>query len=253
MDWVIDAGNTRLRWAVVEAGRIREQMALPAPATPGAIGDAWRRFPPPDRLLVASVGPPTIRDAIARTARALWKREPTFLVTPDRGWGVTVAYRHPASFGIDRFAALVAAHRRSPSAALVVDIGTAMTIDILVAGRHWGGYIVPGPDLMARSLEVGTAELQAGHASPVPAPGRETATAMERGIGHALVGSVAEVRTHLAAQGLSEVTCLLTGGNAFLMRDRVAAPRVELPGLVLEGLARMAAEPMDSDACGSSF
>lgn len=252
MDWVVDAGNTGLRWAAVRGGRIVWQAGLGAP-TPDRIRDTWARAPAPERILVAAVGDAAIREAIARTAREAWGREPTFLVSPPAGWGVTNGYPDPARLGIDRFAAVVAARRRFPAAALVIDVGTAMTIDILIQGIHQGGYILPGPDLMARCLEVGTAELPPARASAMAAPAIETSEAMGRGTGHALIGAVAEVRTHLAGQGLSGVPCVLTGGGAALVRERIAPPREELPGLVLEGLARMAAEPMDSDACGSSF
>jgi type III pantothenate kinase len=244
MDWVVDAGNTRIRWAALSAGRIFWQVALPG-AEPARIAAAWARAEAPDRILVSAVAGPEVRQAITRAARASWQREPEFLQSPAAGWGVRNGYRDPARLGIDRFAALVAANRRFPAGALVVDVGTAVTLDLLIAGEHRGGYILPGPGLMARALERGTAAVSAAGPDPEEAPGRDTASAVGRGTVHAVVGAVAEVRAHLAGQGLSGVPCIVTGGGAPLVAERIASPRNLLPGLVLEGLAQMAAEPMD--------
>ncbi|MFP4182205.1 MAG: type III pantothenate kinase [Thiohalospira sp.] len=244
MDWVVDAGNTHLRWAGARGGRILWQAALPD-AGPKALTAAWSCAPPPARIVVATVAGPRTRETIARAARDSGQREPEFLVSPAAGWGVRNGYREPANLGIDRFAALVAARHRHPAGALVVDVGTAVTLDLLVGGEHRGGYILPGPALMGEALTTGTAGVAAAQPDPAEAPGRDTATGVGRGIAHALVGAVAEVRAHLAGQGLSGVPCILTGGGAALVAQRIAPPRIQLPGLVLEGLARMAAEPMD--------
>lgn len=244
MDWVVDAGNTRIRWAAVRATRILWQVALPAVELT-QLTAAWARAAAPDRILVGTVAGPEVRETIISTARASWQREPGFLQSPASGWGVRNGYQEPAQLGIDRFAALVAANRRSPRGALVVDVGTAVTLDLLVAGEHRGGYILPGPGLMARALASGTADVNAAAPDPEEVPGVDTASAVGRGIMHAVVGAVAEVRAHLAGQGLSGVPCIVTGGGAPLVAERIASPRNLLPGLVLEGLARMAAEPMD--------
>ncbi|SFD73869.1 type III pantothenate kinase [Thiohalospira halophila DSM 15071] len=244
MDWVVDAGNSRLRWAAVRAGRIHWQVAVPT-ADPTEVEAAWARAKAPYRILVGAVAGPDVRETIRSTAHAAWQREPELLRSPGFGWGVRNGYREPGQLGIDRFAALVAANRRAPAGSVVVDIGTAVTVDVLIAGEHRGGYILPGLDLMARSLASGTAAVDTAAPDPETAVGRDTPSAVGRGIVHAVVGAVAEIRAHLAAQGLSGVPCFLTGGGALLVAERIAPPRDLLPGLVLEGLAQMAAEPMD--------
>src|SRR5436190_10115346 len=75
--------------------------------------------------------------------------------------GVANGYRDPAQLGSDRWAALIAANRVGPGHKLVVNAGTALTIDALTAeGRFLGGVIVPGPALMRHSLDRGTAGLR---------------------------------------------------------------------------------------------
>ncbi len=71
--------------------------------------------------------------------------------------GVTIRYSDPSRLGVDRWLAMLAAHAASTKACLVVDCGTALTIDKLTAsGEHCGGYIIPGLALMRRSLEENT-------------------------------------------------------------------------------------------------
>jgi len=244
MDWVLDAGNTTLRWAAVHAGHIVWQAALPASECP-RLTAVWARARPPGRLLVSAVGSADVRLGITAAARENWGVEPDFLQSPAAGWGVRNGYWEPAELGIDRFSALVAATRRAPAGALVVDVGTAVTMDVLIAGEHRGGYILPGLELMTDALTRGTAKVAQARPDPAEGPGCDTDTGVGRGIAHAVIGAVTEVRAHLAGQGLSGVPCILTGGGAPLVAQRIAPPRIQLPGLVLEGLARMAVEPMD--------
>lgn len=254
MDLLIDLGNSGLRWGLACGGQVFEQGRIGTKA--GITGSSEVHsflggLRPPERVIGALVAPPESARALASMIRDLWGYEPVFPASPQAGWGVDNGYSSPAQLGIDRFAALVAARRREPAGAVVVDVGTAVTIDILIGGVHRGGYILPGPQLMADSLAAGTAAVSAAPADPSKAPGVDTAAGVGRGIGHAITGAVAEVRAHLEAQGLSGLPCLITGGGAGLLMERVASPRYRLRGLVIEGLARMAAEPMDEDACES--
>ena len=74
--------------------------------------------------------------------------------------GVTNGYRNPAQLGADRWVAIIGAHSTWAVDCCVVDVGTAMTIDIVTAaGRHEGGLIVPGPTLMIDSLHAQTSDL----------------------------------------------------------------------------------------------
>ena len=89
------------------------------------------------------------------------------------------------SLGVDRWLALLAAHRHAPTEPLMVlDCGSAITLDLLVVGgRHLGGYIVPGLALMRSSLLSETAGVAVEALSSVTScPGRDTSTAVGHGL-----------------------------------------------------------------------
>ncbi|RLS34417.1 MAG: type III pantothenate kinase [Planctomycetota bacterium] len=157
----------------------------------------------------------------------------------------------PHRVGIDRLAAATAAALIKPAGqgAIVVDCGTAATVDMLSAdGRFLGGAILPGPTLMARALAEGTSKLPEvkalEHADPPAMPGRNTQEAIAAGIGWGIRGAIGRL-VAAARQSLGEGTpVILTGGWRAAVRDAVPGA-IEMPDLVLAGIA-MAAER----ACG---
>src|SRR5690606_10712601 len=129
-------------------------------------------------------------------------------------------------------------------ACLVVDAGSALTIDVLEAGgRHLGGWIMPGLAMMLEALEARTGELRAlRQASTVTASApfpTDTGPGMEQGVLLAAAGAVRLARETLRDSGGGPARMLLTGGDApqlLAMLDRAEL----VPDLVLQGLARAA-------------
>jgi type III pantothenate kinase len=154
--------------------------------------------------------------------------------------GVTTSYRDPAQLGSDRWVALVAAHAVRPGHKLVINAGTAMTIDALAAdGRFLGGVIVPGPALMRRSLDQGTAALREMPGAVVEFPDN-TADAIATGAAFAAAGAADRMAQAMAARGVPPGLIILSGGAA-----REIAPALHLPyeiheNLVLDGLQLIA-------------
>lgn len=149
----------------------------------------------------------------------------------------------PDRVGIDRLcgaaaAALVKAPHR---AAIVVDCGTAATVDMLaVDGTFLGGAILPGPALMARALADGTSKLPEvaalGTSSPPAMPGRSTHEAIAAGIGFGIQGAVARLVAEGRAALGGDAEVILTGGWRGAVR--AALPNAtEIPELVLHGIA----------------
>ena len=153
--------------------------------------------------------------------------------------GVRIAYAQPQRLGVDRFLALVAAHARAARPALVVGVGTALTIDLVDAnGEHLGGRIAPSPSLMREALHA--------RASQLPARGGEfvefaadTDDALVSGCEGAAAALVAQSRA--AAQALlgRAPEVLVHGGGAQSLLGRIEGAAAA-PSLVLEGLARWA-------------
>lgn len=157
----IDAGNTRLKWAVADdsaaAGDWRDAGALSYDAL-GQLPEAWRGQ---RQALYSNVAGESVEQSLLQALAAAGIADVQRFRSRARCAGVTNGYRDPTQLGSDRFATLIAARHRHPSQALlVVTCGTATTIDALdSSGRFIGGMILPGLLTMAKSLAVNTAQL----------------------------------------------------------------------------------------------
>ncbi|MCX7194429.1 MAG: type III pantothenate kinase [Proteobacteria bacterium] len=170
----------------------------------------------------------------AGNACAAWHCPVEFIVAQIKQCGVRNPYEHPALLGSDRWAALIAAWHQERASCLVVNCGTATTVDALSAeGEFLGGLILPGVDMMRSSLALGAAQL--AHAEGVwrvfP---RNTADAMFSGSIQATVGAIRLQFEALAVHG--SVRCLLSGGAADNVQSHLKLPLVRVDNLVLRGL-----------------
>jgi type III pantothenate kinase len=148
--------------------------------------------------------------------------------------------------GIDRLLACVAAKKRFPAGQpfLVVQAGTAIALSFMdERGVFQGGAILPGIEMMTRSLQSGTAGLPyAGLTDPVPpTPGRNTYDAIRVGVYWAAAGAIAALRKGFQRNGSEPLPIVLTGGNGPLLKDAITPPVEHVPELTLEGL-RITAE-----------
>ena len=158
-----------------------------------------------------------------------------------------VLVAEPHKVGVDRLAAAAAAGlvRKPGRAAIIVDCGTAATVDMLSpAGAFLGGAILPGPALMARALAEGTSRLPAIAAleqqAPPAMPGRSTQEAIAAGIGWGIRGAIGRIVAEARATLGGDADLILTGGWRAAVRDALPGA-IEMPELVLAGIA-LAAE-----------
>jgi type III pantothenate kinase len=160
-----------------------------------------------------------------------------------------IAVAEPHKVGIDRLAAAAAAGmvRRPGRGTIIVDCGTAATVDLLSAeGVFMGGAILPGPALMARALADGTSRLPVvaamEHAMGTPPimPGRSTQHAIVAGIGWGVRGAIGRLVEEARSTLGGNADVILTGGWRGTVRDALPGA-IEMPELVLAGIA-LAAE-----------
>src|SRR5450830_1253608 len=153
---LIDAGNTRVKWA----------LAAPSGAVGHAdiarLAEAWRALPRPDGALLSNVaGAPMLDQLKAQLALAAPGIALESFGSVAARAGLRNGYRNPAQLGSDRFAAAIGARFLYPGQKLIVaTCGTATTVDAIdAAGVFLGGMILPGLGLMAASLARNTAQL----------------------------------------------------------------------------------------------
>lgn len=241
MNLLLDIGNTNLRWATYDAGQLGAVETLRhSGGVPLDLLAAWETHPAPERILVSNVGGAGVADALRRVTHAYWGLEPETVCTQAEHNGVRIAYADPTRFGVDRWLTLIAAHAESQQATLIVDAGTAATFDLLLAdGRHLGGLILPGIEMMRTSLLAGT-QIPRIESEPVGDPwATDTGAAVAAGSVQALGALASRLYDRLADESGTVPCLLLTGGDAQRLRLALDRPVTEIPDLVLRGLARL--------------
>ena len=228
----LDAGNTRLKWGLREGRAWRGQGVL---ALDDRDGIATLLPAVSENILACNVAGEAVARRIEDIAAAYgvpleWFRSSAACC------GVTNGYDNPVQLGADRWAALVGARSVHADAALVVMAGTATTIDVLAAdGRFRGGLILPGLELMQRSLAHNTAGLPAARGVYREIP-TNTDDAIVSGALHATLGAIERMCRPMSA----DFCVILSGGAADTLAPHLDRRLRRVDNLVLEGLARAA-------------
>lgn len=240
----VDIGNTRTKWALFRDGAIDKRGSrlhsegAPCDWTP------LSELPRPQRVGVVCVSGREWQKGLSEWIAQHWGSPVVNVRSRPAGFGVTSGYREPAKLGADRWAALVAARQQDRCGMVVVDAGSACTVDALGSdGRHRGGYIVPGVAFMRRSLVEGARGVSPLEGEPVTSGwGRDTASAIAGGIFEALGGLVERSLARLQAEGESRVRCIVTGGDGASLLPYIGMDCCYDPDLVLKGVALMMRE-----------
>jgi type III pantothenate kinase len=247
---LLDAGNSRLKWALARGGRLAAVGAL-AYTTPLRLEARLRRLlrsvGASERVLVACVAGQAVERAIRRAVRRAGLPAAVFVRSARRAGGVINAYDEPWRLGVDRWVALIGARARYPRAALcLASVGTALTLDLLDAdGRHRGGAIAPGPALMVRALLERTAGIRRRAAGGRSRRGalfaRGTRAAIEAGARYACAALIERAVIEGAARLGRRPMLLLAGGGAASLARLLRVPRRRADDLVMRGLLVLAA------------
>ncbi|MGX5915505.1 type III pantothenate kinase [Aliidiomarina sp. Khilg15.8] len=157
--------------------------------------------------------------------------------------GVTNAYDDYARLGIDRWLTLLAAHKSERSPCAIVDVGTAITFDLINrAGMHLGGWIAPGLQTMQESLVARSERISARDTAPSRLIGSCTEDGLFLGCRAALYGFIGEAEKATQQVFSEPVSWLFTGGGMqYIHLDSIANAQYR-PHLVLEGLTVIADE-----------
>lgn len=203
----------------------------------------WNALPAPRRVLVSSVRGESANAQLREVCRSLWGVECELVRAVPSAFGLSNGYRDPASLGVDRWLAMLAAWHARREACCVADCGSAVTIDAIDAdGRHLGGLIIPGMRLMHDALRRGTAIPETSLVAGESFFGRDTAGAVASGIAQAIAGAIERAVAAASAVGRQRPRLMVTGGDGPAIAEALSATCEIRPALVLEGLALVAQE-----------
>jgi type III pantothenate kinase len=239
---LIDAGNSFIKLAYHDGSTWREQQQVGL-SDFAAFAEPLARAMPPSGVIVANVAGDRFQGPMQKLL-ATWDCPARWITAAPAGYGIVNGYAAPEQLGADRWAALVGLRCLMQGAAMVVSIGTAVTIDVLTEQGHFsGGFILPGLALMREVLAEKTAGVGAASGAYAPLPDN-TADAVYSGTLFAVAGAVEKVfaAQHERAAGGAGPELFITGGGAEAVAPFICpAPRI-VPNLVLEGLLHIAHE-----------
>lgn len=239
---VLNVGNSRLAVGVFVAGELKYTNRLGYDARAnwsGVLAEAWKLISSSDAPSVvgASVNPPLNGDVEAAVKQAT--AQTVQWVGPDIDLPIDVLTEKPAETGIDRILNIAAAHEQMEKCCIVVDAGTAITIDCCNdKGQFLGGAIAPGASLMLKAMHQNTARLpEIDFAVPTGAFGKSTQQAMLQGVYYGIRGMVKELAENYATELGVWPEIIATGGDAKALFDGWELIHAVSPDLTLYGIA----------------
>jgi type III pantothenate kinase len=231
----IDAGNTRTKWAIFNQANAIVANGVFANAESGEAPQEW-----------AECALAVISNVAGEAMAARLKTMLAPIGALVSGFGIKNGYAQPELLGCDRWAAMVGARQYSEQSCLVVNAGTALTVDALqresATGSHIfvGGVILPGWHMMQQSLVQGAdginhalIEDKRGKYADFP---RSTEDAIYTGALLAMTGAIEQMSLRLQRQAGSGIQCMISGGNAVMLAERLRSAAVINDIVVIEDL-----------------
>ena len=219
----MDIGNSRIKWRFGTSQGISSHDRLPE------VSNSI------DRVRISTVRRNQVE--LGRRCEELYGIKPAFANSTKSLVGVTCAYSDPSMLGVDRWLAICAAWHATNQACIVVDAGTALTIDVVADdGQHLGGYIVPGLTTMQKQLKDATeqVEIQTENTAGSVAYGADTRSCVTNG---ALRMCSEFVNGVVASNRWAKPSVYVTGGDVPALMPYFDHDVLHRPYLVLDGLA----------------
>jgi type III pantothenate kinase len=256
---LIDAGNSRIKWTVVAAGRLAPARAAPWAGT-RPFADWLDRAGEFERVVACSVAGPKAERRLRSLLRAAGTPAPGFVHSSAQAAGVRNGYREPKRLGDDRWVGAVSAWHLAGCfrAVCAISVGTALTIDVVDCdGVHRGGLIAPGPTLMLQSLLRDTAGIapraaasaaarrsSADSAGTLGLLATDTRQAIELGCLSAAAALVDRTVTDVTRRLKGRPVVFVTGGGAEAVAPLLRSACKRREDLVLRGIAILAGIPV---------
>jgi type III pantothenate kinase len=239
---VINLGNSRLAVGTFVAGELKHVSRVSLDQRSdweGVIAEAWRKISGKEQPAVAgaSVNPRLLEQVEHGVQQATG--QPVQWVGRELELPIKVLTDHPQETGVDRVVNIAAAYEQMGKACVVVDAGSAVTVDCCNdQGDFLGGAIAPGVAMQLDALHSKTAKLpRVDLETPSGAFGKNTPDAIRQGVYHGLRGMVKELVENYATELGHWPDIIATGGDAPKLFDGWELIHAVAPDLTLYGIA----------------
>ncbi|MCY4313656.1 MAG: type III pantothenate kinase [Gammaproteobacteria bacterium] len=256
MDILLDMGNRRIKWAKsIDMPKLMSGKYAPAQQerlchvinfAPGnAMSELdwqFRAVPRPDSVWVSCVGDSDAMAKIERVCQGCWNIQPNFVASTDNESGIKNGYLETRQLGVDRWLAMIAARHFMPDRPLlVIDAGTAITIDFIDAtGLFKGGMIVPGLMTIMESLNqtagLPLVDSDVAGKEHITLQNQDTHSAIANGALHTAVSAIENAVSRYEKECGKHLGAVITGGDATLINRISKYGITEFPALPLIGL-----------------
>jgi len=233
---LVDIGNSRTKYCISSYGRRSAIESFDNELLSNEFLDAT--FSKIDKLIIACVSHNGLTDKIK-----LWcnknKKDYQQVVSEKNKNGVISAYHCPMQLGVDRWLTLIAASSLHPRKnILVVDAGTATTIDLLASnGKHQGGWILAGIDTLFSCVLDKTSQVEANTGKPASlAFGFNSSDNVNNATWAATIGAINLAVAQSDRQDVVIDEILLTGGNGLTLSSLLSCECTVIEDLVFIGL-----------------
>ncbi len=238
MNLLIDSGNSLIKWALVENEAFIAEDRCSTDSV-SSLHDLWKNHENPARVIVANVAGERVASEIRKAVSILWQLDAEFIVSSQSCCGLTNSYHKPEQLGVDRWMAMVAAYQMTQNSVIVVDCGTAVTVDLVnEKGLFVGGVIMPGLSTAFQCLRTETDAVE--EISSINSDASSVAQSTEEGVAAGvllgLAGGVERVVREHSLLVDKTAAVLITGGDAEKIMPHLTIPVDFQADLVLQGL-----------------
>ena len=244
MNLLIDSGNSFIKWVWANDESFHAGGRCLTTAV-SSLHEKWVNSDVPTRVIVSNVAGESVASEISKAVSVLWQLEVELIVSSQNCCGLTNSYHKPGQLGVDRWMAMVAAYQMTQNPVIVVDCGTAVTIDLVnEKGLFIGGVIMPGLMTALQSLKLGTDAVEdiSRINSDVSPASQSTEEGVITGVLLGLAGGIERVVREQSLLIDMIPTVLISGGDREKIAPYLTIPVVLQSELVLEGLRVFASQ-----------
>ncbi|MBF6057576.1 type III pantothenate kinase [Thiomicrorhabdus heinhorstiae] len=244
----LDLGNSRIKWASVYDD---EYEYGGAESIENFFGDGNERIleeiGEPDEVYFTSVAGEEVIDNLKTFVQKNWRLIPIQMSAQKDCCGLVSGYTKPSALGDDRWMAMQGALGYYSDPCIVIDAGTALTIDAILDGRHLGGFIVPGLKSLRSALATDTADLQMIDSFEYSEEGDENETLLAKDTNSAILGGTLYMTASFINQVIHDLNeqvgtsfkVVLTGGDSSRLKSLIDCDVNWVPDLVLQGMVNI--------------